>query len=153
MIRRPANLRSEQGFTLFEMTAVLTIIACLLVLLLPALFEKRPDWIPLEQEVRLMEQDIQTLRLMQYSKQDQALMQFRFRGDGTGYLVLADDRLLWQRTFQNGHTCTVPPSNRIIYFKSYHSIYAATWSCRSATAEYEIKFLLGNYQMAIRKVR
>jgi len=135
------------------MTAVLIIIACLLVLLLPALFEKRPDWIPLEQEVRLMEQDIQTLRLMQYSKQDQALMQFRFRGDGTGYLVLADDRLLWQRTFQNGHTCAVPPSNRIIYFKSYHSIYAATWSCRSATAEYEIKFLLGNYQMAIRKVR
>ncbi|WP_312451584.1 prepilin-type N-terminal cleavage/methylation domain-containing protein, partial [Exiguobacterium sp.] len=46
MIRRLANLRSEQGFTLFEMTAVLTIIACLLVLLLPALFEKRPDWIP-----------------------------------------------------------------------------------------------------------
>lgn len=155
MMRRLGNLRkSNDGFTLIEMTVVLVMIGCLLVLLLPTVIERRPALYTLEQDIGILEQDIQTLRLIQYSKtSDQNQMQLRWKNDGKGYLVMANDLLLWQRTFQPGHSCVVPSNGRIIYFKSYHSTYASTWVCQSTTQAFEIKFLLGNYQMLIQKLR
>lgn len=155
MMRRPENLRkSNNGFTLLELTVVLVMIGMLLLFLLPTVVNHRPSLYTLEQDIAMLKQDIQTLRLLQYSKtSDQSQIQFRWRSDGTGYLVMANDRLLWQRVFQPGHMCVVPLTGRTIYFKSYHSTYAATWNCQSASKLYEIKFLLGNYQMVIQKMR
>lgn len=153
MIRKRASLRSD-GFTLIEMSGVLMITGLLCLLLLPTVIDRRPAIYLLEQDIAMMRQDFQTLRLLQYSKTDnQNTIQFRWRADGAGYFIMVNDRILWQRTFQPGHSCIIPTTGRVIYFKSYHSTYASTWYCRSAKQEYEIKFLLGNYQMLIQKMR
>ncbi|WP_251136885.1 prepilin-type cleavage/methylation domain-containing protein [Exiguobacterium sp. s193] len=155
MMRKQVSLRKRtDGFTLVEMSGVLMMIGLMLLMLLPVLLDRRPVIYPLDQDITLLKQDFQTLRLMQYAKADiQNTIQFHWRGDGAGYFILVNDRILWQRTFQSGNSCIVPPTGRVIYFKSYHSTYASTWNCRSAKQEYEIKFLLGNYQMVIRQVR
>ena len=155
MMRRQVNLQKpSDGFTLIEMTIVLVMIGCLLMFLLPTIIDRRPALYTLEQDISILKQDMQTLRLLQYSKtREQNEIQLRWKNDGKGYLVIANDRLLWKRNLQGGHSCFVPPTGRIIYFKSYHSTYASTWNCQSATQAYEIKFLLGNYQMIVQKVR
>lgn len=155
MIPKRVNLQKpSNGFTLMEMTVVLVVMGCLILFLLPTVISRQPALYTLDREMNILTQDFQTLRLLQYSKtNEQTLIQLRWRNDGKGYLVMANERLLWQREFQTGHSCLVPTTGRIIYFKSYHSTYSSTWHCQSKNQAYEVKFLLGNYQMIVQKVR
>lgn len=155
MIPKRVNLQKpSNGFTLMEMTVVLVVMGCLILFLLPTVISRQLALYTLDREMNILTQDFQTLRLLQYSKtNEQTLIQLRWRNDGKGYLVMANERLLWQREFQTGHSCLVPTTGRIIYFKSYHSTYSSTWYCQSKNQAYEVKFLLGNYQMIVEKVR
>jgi len=149
MTRRPENCQSD-GFTLLETTFVLLLIGVLLVLFLQeraTLFEEKSN---LEPDLLQLRQDMQTLRYRQITRPDELNgLQFVWEATGKAYYAFDGQKILFERELHPGNRCFVPAGSRTIYFKSYHSTYAATWYCQSPEDAFQIKFLLGNYQMVV----
>ncbi len=151
IMRRPANW-SNDGFTLLETTFVLLLIGLLLLLFIRERAVPFGEKNNFEPDLLQLRQDMKTLRLRQITRPDELNgLQFVWEATGRAYYAFDGQKILFERELHPGNRCLVPTGSRTIYFKSYHSTYAATWYCQSPEDAYQIKFLLGNYQMVVER--